>query len=149
MAILNQRRSATLDQRPSARQGQALVEYSLLIAIVIAAIVGMQIYAKRSIQAGIKRMADQIGDQDRGIAYEAGERRNRTTASGKVLQRQSRVTSAADRNLVTEQVPGGGVIRTVNKDSMTTTGTLQGLVDENGEPIANVASYSEVTAEGP
>ena len=122
-------------------RGQTLPEYSLLIAIVMAAILGLQVYAKRSIQAGIKTAADQIGSQDEGIAYEAGERRNRTSASaGRVLQQQSRVTSATDRNVRSRQLQGGGVQRDTVTDTSSTIGTLP----SRG---AGVASYSEVVAE--
>ena len=40
--------------------GQAIVEYAVLIGIVTAALVTMQTYIKRGVQAGIKAAADQI-----------------------------------------------------------------------------------------
>lgn len=48
-------------------RGQAIVEYAVLIGIAATALVVMQTYIKRGVQAGIKVAADQIGDQRRGI----------------------------------------------------------------------------------
>ena len=83
------------------RDGQAVVEYALLLALVSAALLGMQLYAKRGVQAGVKMMTDGVlspyandtnGElaQRAGIAYESGERRNRaTTLVGNVLKRRA------------------------------------------------------------
>ena len=49
-------------------KGQAVVEYAILIGVVTVAIVGMQTYAKRGLQAGIKLAADQLGDQRQGAS---------------------------------------------------------------------------------
>jgi Flp pilus assembly pilin Flp len=46
--------------------GQAILEYGILIGIVTAALVTMQTYIKRGVQAGIKVAADQLGDQRKG-----------------------------------------------------------------------------------
>ncbi len=45
------------------RKSQSLIEYSLILAIVGAALVGMQFYMKRGLQAAIKISADQLGSQ--------------------------------------------------------------------------------------
>ena len=59
---------STLATRNSQRSvgGQAIVEYAILIGVITAAIVGMQTYAKRGIQATVKLAADQIGSQRQG-----------------------------------------------------------------------------------
>ncbi len=49
--------------RLSHSTGQSLVEYSIILAIVGAALMGMQMYMKRGIQAAIKVSADQLGPQ--------------------------------------------------------------------------------------
>ncbi len=40
------------------RRGQSTAEYAILIAVVIAAVVGMQLYVKRGMQAKFKNMSD-------------------------------------------------------------------------------------------
>ena len=45
------------------RRGQSILEYSLILACVIAALVGMRIYVKRGISGGLRSAADQIGKQ--------------------------------------------------------------------------------------
>ena len=42
------------------RGGQAFVEYAILFAVVAAALLGMQLYAKRSLQGGIKMAVDRM-----------------------------------------------------------------------------------------
>jgi hypothetical protein len=41
-------------------RGQSVAEYSIAIAFVLAAVIGMQIYAKRSIQARVKKAVDTL-----------------------------------------------------------------------------------------
>lgn len=48
-------------------RGQSIVEYAIVIGVVTAAVLGMQLYAKRGLQAGIKIAADQIGSQREGL----------------------------------------------------------------------------------
>jgi Flp pilus assembly pilin Flp len=62
------------------------VEYAVLIGIVTAALVTMQTYIKRGVQAGIKVAADQIGDQRRGLMERD---RNRNW----IVKEESRITT--------------------------------------------------------
>ena len=107
------------------RRGQSIVEYAVLIAMVIAALTGMQIYAKRGIQAGVKAAADQIGDQQTGMKYESGERRNQAIAAGTVLDRRSSTTAESTQTNRLEQARGGGVTRTIAEQT-STAGALDG-----------------------
>ena len=45
------------------RKGQSTLEYAILIAVVVAAAIGMQVYVKRGFQGRLKQSADSIGDQ--------------------------------------------------------------------------------------
>jgi hypothetical protein len=45
-------------------KGQNVTEYAVLLAIVVAALTGMQVYMKRCVQASIKFCSDQIGEQE-------------------------------------------------------------------------------------
>lgn len=102
------------------RDGQALIEYAVLIAMVIAALTAISVYTKRGIQAGIKEAADQIGDQQEGMKYESGERRNQTIAAGTVLDRQSSTTAESGRTNRDVQETGGGLTRTIAEQTSTT-----------------------------
>ncbi len=42
------------------KKGQNTAEYAILIALVVAAVVAMQTYVKRSMQAGIKFAVDKV-----------------------------------------------------------------------------------------
>lgn len=119
------------------QRGQSILEYAILIAVVIAALTAMQVYAKRGIQAGIKTAADQIGTQEDGMRYESGERRNRAVAAaGDVLDRQSATTADSSRAITQSQAAGGGVSRAINEQT-STTGALAG----------GASSYSRVVVE--
>ena len=45
------------------RQGQSTAELAVLIAVVIAAVLAMQIYVKRAAMGKLRSAADQVGDQ--------------------------------------------------------------------------------------
>jgi len=44
-------------------KGQSLLEYSILIFCLVAALIAMQIYFKRAIQGQVRRSADDVGEQ--------------------------------------------------------------------------------------
>lgn len=50
--------------RLSLDRAQSIVEYSIILSIVVAALIAMQVYMKRGIQAGIKFAADELGPQE-------------------------------------------------------------------------------------
>ena len=45
------------------KKGQNILEYTLLIAAIVAALVALQIYVKRAVQGKLKQGSDQIGEQ--------------------------------------------------------------------------------------
>jgi Flp pilus assembly pilin Flp len=45
------------------RRGQALIEYSIMFAVVVIVIVAIQLYFKRAVQGRWKSSSDQIGEQ--------------------------------------------------------------------------------------
>lgn len=104
-----------------------MAEYAVLIGIVAAALLAMQIYAKRGLQAGLKTAADQIGSQADGIRYESGERLNRRVIiPGTVLDRQSAVKSTVSRTITERELAGGARQRTITRDATGTAGALSG-----------------------
>ena len=46
-------------------RGQSTLEYAVVIAVVVAALLAMQIYMKRGVQGKMRSATDQIGDQYR------------------------------------------------------------------------------------
>ncbi len=57
------------------RKAQSTLEYAVLIAVVVGALIAIQIYLKRGVQGKMRESADQIGEQ-----FEAGQTAvNRTT----------------------------------------------------------------------
>lgn len=49
--------------RDFSHRGQSMVEYTVVIACVVAALVTMQFYIKRAIQGRLRETADTIGEQ--------------------------------------------------------------------------------------
>ena len=47
----------------SNRRGQSMVEYGVLMALVVAALLTMQVYAKRGLSGKVRQAADSIGEQ--------------------------------------------------------------------------------------
>ena len=89
------------------RRGQSTVEYAVVAAVVVGALIWMSIYMKRGVQGKLKESTDQIGEQftpssatykiKRG--YE-GKRDETTTAAGAV-------TSAIDPSKPEKQTKTG------------------------------------------
>ncbi len=53
--------------KPRVRQGQSLLEYTTIIAVVVAALSAMTLYVQRSVQANLKIMEDQINANPRNM----------------------------------------------------------------------------------
>ena len=45
------------------KRGQSTLEYSVIVAVVVGALIAMQVYVKRGLQGKIRDSADQIGEQ--------------------------------------------------------------------------------------
>ena len=130
-------------------QGQGIVEYAILIGIVTVAILGMQLYAKRGIQAGIKMAADQMSPhandpdgskaQAEGMRYESGERRNQVFAAGSVLDRKVATRTMTNQAVTNDTILGGGVERTLVTQKTEVSGALGGGVSAVSEVVLDVS----------
>lgn len=49
------------------KRAQSVLEYVVILGVIGAALVAMQVYFKRSIQAVVKTAADQMGEQKKGL----------------------------------------------------------------------------------
>ena len=116
------------------RAGQAILEYVLLFGVVAAAIIGMQVFAKRGIQATLKAAADEMSPfpgnaekaqiegmrQDSGEAI-AGRGVQRRVKPGDVIARDSAVTSTERSDIRVGATLGGGAFTDYGVGATTTT----------------------------
>lgn len=87
-------------------QGQSISEYLILIAIVIAAVVAMQTYARRGIQAVVKLATDDIGLQNEVFSKSADMYSQTTTEfGGSCSQVGGTCSSVAGAETTTEGIP--------------------------------------------
>lgn len=59
------------------QHGQSTLEYAVFIAVVSAALIGMQIYVRRAIQANLKTLEDQVNAE--AVPTPAGQPPNTRT----------------------------------------------------------------------
>jgi len=97
------------------RKGQNIAEYSILIALVIAAAVAMQTYVKRGIQG---RVADAVDNAPAADLGDAGTI-NFTTKQYEPYYLESQADVASTRNL-NEAVGASGLTDRTNIDEKTT-----------------------------
>ena len=100
-------------------RGQSLFEYTAVVACVVAALLGVSVYAQRAIQGRMRSSADQIGQQ-----YEPGSLTGNMTTT---------VTRDIYTQILREQTPtttsngvlGYGTFKTeqINQDITVRTGT--------------------------
>ncbi len=83
-------------------RGQSISEYAILLGLVIAVLVGIQLYAKRGLQAAVKVAADQLGEQPDGLLDV------NPTIEFKV-RRASQLTATTTGTRTVETVSGGRV----------------------------------------
>lgn len=83
------------------RKAQSVVEYGILIGIVAAAILVMQTYMKRGVQAGIKVSVDEFADQkdfptDSSYAEEKAYSRNDASSTYNIAPDGGQILSTSD-----------------------------------------------------
>ena len=88
------------------RKGQNTAEYAILVAVVIGAIVAMQIYVKRGLQAKVKHVADGVGD---GLITKGGI--TATTSQYEPYYNDSNYTVGQDQSVREKYQTGGTVAR--------------------------------------
>lgn len=73
------------------RRAQSTLEYALLIAVVVGALVAMQVYMKQGVQGKLKESGDQIGKQFDPASYEYSWQ---DASSGTTITTEERVGGA-------------------------------------------------------
>jgi Flp pilus assembly pilin Flp len=91
--------------RMQKNRGQTTAEYAVLLGLVIAAVMAMQIFVKRSLQGKIRDEAEKVGPQYE--PYYLG----------------SNMGSTRDTTETAATTTGGGVTRTLSQDAASRTGT--------------------------
>lgn len=78
------------------KRGQTTLEYAIVIAVVVSALIAMQIYIKRGIQGKLRSSTDQIGEQyspgitTGGYTTTTGSTSKEVVSSGKTTTTVSR-----------------------------------------------------------
>ncbi len=107
---------------PRAR-GQSVAEYAVVFGVVIAAVVGMQIYVKRGLQGKMRDATDFVGarlGQSAGLATTTAQYEPYYAQSNFAVDQSSKVTDTVN--------VGGSVGRNVQDDTTKRTGlSTQGV----------------------
>ena len=130
------------------RAGQVMLEYAILVGLAIAAVAGMQVYARRGIQAGIKGATDRLSPfaddpdgakaQVEGVRYESGERRNRDViAAGTTLARKSAINTVVNRTVQDDEADGSRT-HTIRQDEVSSSGALAGGASSTSQVVVEV-----------
>ena len=110
-----------------ARRGQSTGEYAILVGVVIAAVLAMQVYMRRSVQAKIKDGYDYMSK----VNYTA-ESGGDTTFNGMFTTNvqyeptmlNSSLRTVQDGRTTTEMQQGGGVLTTILGQAYQKTGNV-------------------------
>jgi len=108
------------------KRAQSTAEYAILIAIVIGAAVGMQVYVKRGLQG---RVHDAVG-------YVEGNAGGATLFTGNQYEpyySTSAMTSTRDASVRDGMAAGGVVTKTIVGQDVSTRTGLQTTLDTTGE----------------
>ena len=102
-------------RRARNHRGQSMAEYAIVLTVVIGAIVAMQLYVKRGLQANVKDVADQVGSglTKQGIADVSQYEPYYASSHYKVTQSQDGKE---------DYQTGGSVYRTTDKEETKRTG---------------------------
>lgn len=68
------------------KKGQSTLEYAVIMAVVVAALIAMQVYVKRGLQGRMKQASDDIGEQ-----FSPGYTTARKTTTSSVASRENTV----------------------------------------------------------
>ena len=130
--------------RRRASGGQSITEYALLLITVLVAVGGMQLYAKRGIQAAVKAGADTLSPENSsastddptgelaqaaGERYETGDKQFKLSPVGQVVRTNTAVSTVqpvASNVTVRREQLGGRVSRTFTQHA-TSVGAIGGL----------------------
>lgn len=102
-------------------KGQSYFEFAMLATCVVAALLTMQIYAKRAVEGRVREVSDQIGEHY-SSKYEARNERIDVWSNWIVTPNLVWVRNPADNSLITEvstNLPVYGVETTIDTNETT------------------------------
>lgn len=100
------------------KRGQSTLEYAIIIAVVVGALLAIQVYVKRGVQGRFKQAADDIGEQ-----FSAGHGTYNTTTKSYTSSNESTVPVTQENEIM----------------SKTTSNVVQ---EQNVNTSANVQTYN-------
>ncbi|MFQ5680497.1 MAG: hypothetical protein ACE5GG_00355 [Candidatus Omnitrophota bacterium] len=105
--------------RRSTRLGQNTAEYAVLIGLIIGAVVAMQTYVKRSMQAGVKYAVDKLKDNGTG-QYEPYYLMSKTETTTEAYEQteETKNRGAVERHLTGKDGAGGQVTTRTSTQKM-------------------------------
>jgi len=119
------------------RKGQNIAEYSILIALVIAAAVAMQVYVKRGVQGRVADAVDYTGGTVANNLVDAGS--GTLTFSGRQYEPDyvdTRANVSSNRGLVEQASASGVVNRTAINETTTRAAGSYEQTKYDGNPVA-------------
>lgn len=105
------------------QRGQSTAEYAILIAVVIAAVVGMQLYVKRGMQAKFKGVSDaytQVGGDIGGVAGNQGVTIDITKSQYEPYYTAAGALTSTTTNSEQSTMAAGGTLTKSSIDNTTT-----------------------------
>ncbi len=60
MLTMNKKMPQEPESRNMKEKGQSVLEYALIIAVIVSALMAMNVYVQRSVQSNLKTLEDQI-----------------------------------------------------------------------------------------
>ena len=129
-------------------RAQSFIEYALLLTVIAAALLGMQLYAKRGIQAGIKTATDRMSPfpndpqgelaQLAGMNQEAGQRQDEALSNfdlgGRLLDRRS-----GSRALTSQSTSVNVLEGAATETTMAETTTKSGALTDVGPGVSSAS----------
>ncbi len=93
------------------KRAQSTLEYGILIAVIVAALVAMQVYVKRGIQGRLRQASDDVGEQ-----FSPGYTTGVTSTTSNVASTE---TISGGNNSITQSTSNQNQTRSVNEQVAT------------------------------
>jgi len=129
------------------KDGQSIVEYAILLGVVIAALLIMQLFIKRSYQGNLKDSADKMGDQFSASGTTTSQDRdmttNQTIIEGVATSSTIDTYRPAQLTEKAEDVVGGGVYSYSKRKGGKSTTTMQSKTDSAGAEKTRASDFTK------
>lgn len=103
--------------RTLGKKAQTTAEYAILIAIVVGAVVAMQVYVRRGLQGRVKDAVDHVGTYTETLGEAGGAPIAFSTSQYEPYYQRGTQATNQDSNSDENLLQGGGVTRTSDTDT--------------------------------